>query len=125
MKIKQRQFKDLGQCKFCGEPVREFASGWGCTGTGCGSFIFRDDKFFSQVLGHRMNKSYAKSLLTGSTVTFYKVDIHGELHDVEIGLGFDRSGKYKYRYTMNYLDYDKKKDKKEKQLTGFDLLNGD
>ena len=128
--IRPKRKVDLGLCQFCGEPIREFTYGWGCTGSGCGSFIFRNDKFFSDVLKHKINRSNAVRLLVGDTVTFYGVEIHHVKHDVEIGLGFDRSGQYKYRYTMKYLDYDVKKDpnltwevEEEYEVTGFDVLN--
>ena len=134
MTPKKKQFKTLGTCQFCGEPIREFPFGWGCTSKECGTVIFKDDKFFFQVLHRPITKAKAVTLLTGGKVRLNRVDIHGVKHDMEIGLSFDRSGTYKNRYTMNYLDYDRKKDPnfnkkldsgQSEALTAFDILNGD
>ena len=124
---------NIGVCQFCGEPIREYKAGWGCTNRDeCGSFIYRNDKFFGIVLRRHLSKTNAVKLLEGRKVRLYKVDIHGTKYDMDIGLGYDRSGTYKYRYTMNYLHYNKKDDKnfpKELEdgygfdVTGFDAMN--
>ena len=81
-----------------------------------------------------MTKSKALTLLTGGKVREKNVYIHGVKHDMDIRLGFDRTGTYPNRYSMSYLDYDFKKDLNYNHsldsverggVTGFDILNGD
>lgn len=124
----------LGTCQFCGEPIKEYSYGWACSNKECKTVIYKDDKFFYQVLKKPISKSKAVKLLTGGKVLVKNVDIHGVKHDMEIGLGFDRSGVYANRYTMNYLDYEWKKDPnfsheldsgEHGEISAFDLLNED
>ena len=131
---KPKKKRDLGFCKFCGEPVREYSFGWACSNKDCKTVIYRDDKFFYQVLKKPISKSKAITLLTGGKVKLTNVYIHGVKHDMEIGLGYDRSGVYANRYTMSYLDYDVKKDPNfdssldsgdHQEITAFDILNGE
>ena len=126
--------RSLGVCQFCGEPIYEYSFGWACSNKECKTVIYRDDKFFHQVLKKPISKSKAITLLTGGKVSLKGVDIHGVKHDMDIGLSFDRSGTYANRYTMNYTDYERKKDPNfnsdldsgsDGHLTAFDILNGD
>ena len=130
---KPKKRVDIGVCQFCGGPIREYYNGWGCKNRDeCGSFIYRNDKFFGIVLKRNLSKTNAIRLLEGKKVRLYKVDIHGVKIDMDIGLGYDRTGTYKYRYTMNYLNYDRKNDKNFPHeldsgygfdVTGFDIMN--
>lgn len=131
---KKKIDRDLGICQFCGSPVREYSYGWACSNKECKTVIYKDDKFFHQVLKKPISKSKAITLLTGGKVRVNNVNIHGVKHDMDIGLSYDRSGTYANRYTMNYLDYDWKKDPNfehgldsgdHSEVTGFDILNGD
>ena len=132
---KPKKQRDLGICQFCGEPIREYSYGWACSNKECKTVIYRDDKFFYQVLKKPLSKSKAITLLTGGRVKVTNVNIHGVKHDMYIRLGYDRSGVYANRYTMNYLDkYDRKKDRnyaneldssEQYGISAFDAINSD
>lgn len=130
---KPKKRVDIGVCQFCGGPIREYSNGWGCKNReDCGAFIYKTDKFFGIVIKKYLGKSVAVRLLEGKKVKYTNVDIHGVKIDMEIGLSYDRTGTYKYRYTMNYLNYDKKNDKNFPHeldsgygfdVSGFDVMN--
>jgi hypothetical protein len=113
--------KQLGVCQFCGHPIYEYPSGWGCSENsgGCGATIFRGDKFFSDLLGVKVSKHHAVTLLTGKTLKLYGVTLNGDKADVTIDLEKDPKGVYKHHYICRYMD----QKKKEQVVTAFDLLN--
>lgn len=116
--------KKLGVCQFCGSPIYEYPSGWGCSANsgGCGATIFKTDKFFKDLLHTKPTKSSAVTLLTGNTLNLYGVMIWGkEKHDVTITLEKDPKGIFMHHYICKYLD----KEQKKQVVTAFDLLNGD
>ena len=120
---KFKQKGDLGKCQFCGSPIREFQSGWGCVGTGCGAYIYRDNIFFRKLMGERISRSTAVKLLQGDPVSLYGVTICGRKLDVGVSFGLSDSGSYKYKYFV--WDLEKKKKGETVEITGFDLLNGE
>ena len=133
-KKKPKKQRSLGTCQFCGSPIYEYSYGWACSNKDCETIIYKDDRFFNIVLKKSMTKSKALTLLTGGKVREKNVYIHGVKHDMDIRLGFDRTGTYPNRYSMSYLDYDFKKDLNYNHsldsverggVTGFDILNGD
>ena len=135
MNKKPKRQPVLGKCQFCGSDIKEYSYGWACSNKECKTVIYKDDKFFHQVLKKPISKSKAVKLLTGGKVKVTNVNIHGIKHDMYIGLGYDRSGTYANRYTMNYLDkYDTDKDENfvseldsgnHGEVTAFDIMNED
>ena len=125
MIVRKSRKQNLGVCQFCGEPIKEIPCGWGCLNRSCGAFIYRDDHFFTTVLGRKVNCSSACALLKGETLYFHQVQIKDKTCDVSLSFGQKEDGNYKYGYFLNFLDNKRKEPPKERQVTGFDLLNGE
>ena len=103
--------QDLGSCPYCGEQLFENKNGWGCSNFkgGCRAFIFKNDKFFSNLLGRSIKKNEALKLIMGDTLHFKGVVYKGKDREFDLSWGQKEDSKYPFGFTIDFKD-DKRKE---------------